>query len=84
VGQSGEWLLDSEDYYFHISGIAFIKFIEEKNMVLWRDNNHEKRSRDIKKEDSRREYVKFFEKAAVCELIGEIIEDVCYTACRFD
>jgi len=77
VGRSGEWMWDSENYYFHISGISFIKFVKEKSLVLWRDNNHEKRSRDIRNEDSSQQYIKFFSKAACFEFIGEIIENAC-------
>jgi len=47
-----------------VTGIAFIKFVKEKQLVLWRDNNHEKRIRDNKKEDSREQYINFFLKAA--------------------
>ena len=65
---------DSEDYYFHISGISFIKFVKDKYLVLWRDNNHEKRSRDIRNEDSSQQYVDFFAKAACFEFVGEMIE----------
>lgn len=46
-------------------------------MILWRDNNHEKRSRDIKKDDSSRQYIKFFMKSAIFDFLGNIIEDVC-------
>lgn len=79
---TGEWLWDSEDFYYHISGIAFIKFNREKKMILWRDNNHEKRSRDIKKDDSSRQYIKFFMKSAIFDLLGGIIEDACLNKIR--
>ena len=56
-----------------MTGIAFIKFVKEKQLVLWRDNNHEKRIRDSKKEDSREQYINFFLKAACFEFVGDII-----------
>ena len=82
MANSGEWLWDSEDYYLHVTGIAFIKFVKEKQLVLWRDNNHEKRIRDSKKEDSREQYINYFLKAACFEFIGDIIEEVCIIATR--
>jgi hypothetical protein len=48
----GEWLWDSNDYYLHISGISYIQFKNDKKLILWRDNNNEKRNRDRKKDDS--------------------------------
>lgn len=76
IRETGEWLWDSDDYYYHISGIAFIKFNKDKKMILWRDNNLEKRNRDIKKDDSCRHYVKFFMKAAIFDFLGDILHAV--------
>ena len=74
--ESGEWLWDSNDYYLHISGISFIQFKKEKRLILWRDNNNEKRNIDIKKDDSAKQYNKFFMKAAMFDFLGGIVSRV--------
>lgn len=75
----GEWLWDSNGYYLHISGISFIQVKKDKKLILWRDNNNEKRNRDIKKDDSCKQYNKFFMKAAVFDFIGGIIDKIIYS-----
>jgi hypothetical protein len=74
--KAGEWLWDSNDYYLHITGISFIQFKKDKKLILWRDNYSEKRARDIKKDDSYKQYNKFFMRAAVFDFMGDIIVKV--------
>jgi hypothetical protein len=60
----------------HLSGIAFINFKKDKKLILWRDNNNEKRNRDIKKGDSNKRYNEFFMRAAVFDILGTLISKI--------
>lgn len=57
-------------HYTHI-GIAFIKFEKEKKLILWKDNNYEKKN--INPQIYTEQYNNFFMLAAAFDFLGEMI-----------
>ena len=39
VLRGGEWFWDPQGFFMDKSGKAYIKFIKEKKLILWKDNN---------------------------------------------
>jgi hypothetical protein len=53
------------------NGQAFIKFIKGKKLILWRDNNLEKRNK--KTEEFEQMYDLFFMQAAILDIFAECV-----------